>query len=264
MSYTRFVIISHLRSGTHLLRTLLESHPGLVCQSEVFNSDNPNLPYPLSTPVNDILAKWVFPEFPAQIRCAGFVLQAYHPGGLTAFPGIRENPSWSEIWSSLKRMPGLKVIHLRRENGLRRHLSHVLARRTGTWHNWDPIQVQAVSHLETPVLLKPGQAARPLVQLDANCLRTDFEEVDHLHQRVESLFGTGAYFSLTYEQLIAETQWQGEKLLRFLGVNPRHLKTAVRKLENRPLYLCIENYEALKQTFTGTRWERYFEENSNG
>jgi hypothetical protein len=264
VSYTRFVIISHLRSGTHLLRTLLESHPGLVCQTEVFNSDNPNLPYSLSTPVDDILSEWVFPDFPSQVQCAGFVLQAYHPGGLKAFPGIRENPSWSEIWPRLQGEPDLKVIHLRRQNGLRRHLSHILARRTGTWHHWDPVQVQKVSHIQAPVLREPKGEERPRVQLDSERLRIDFEEVEHLHQRVEGLFGQGMYYPLSYEQLIAEPEKQGADLLRFLDVAPKPLKAAVRKLESRPLYLSIENYEALSQKFVGTPWQSYFEESSGG
>jgi len=264
VSYTRFVIISHLRSGTHLLRTLLESHPSLVCQTEVFNSDNPNLPYPLSTSVSEILGKWVYPEFPARIQGAGFVLQAYHPGGLQAFPGIRENPAWSDIWPKLQGMSDLKVIHLRRENGLRRHLSHVLARRTGTWHNWDPVRVHQVSHIEAPVVQEPTQSARPCVRLDPERLQIDFEEVDHLHRRVESLFGGGAYFSLSYEQLIAAQEKQGARLLRFLGVAPGQLKAAVRKLENRALDLSIENYQALKQHFAGTPWQHYFDESSTG
>lgn len=260
MQFTRFVIISHLRSGTHLLRTLLESHPGIVCQTEVFNSDNPNLPYPLSTPVEAILNEWVYRDFPPQIKCAGFVLQAYHPGGLKAFPGIRENPGWSEIWTRLQQMPDLKVIHLRRKNGLRRHLSHIMARQTGTWHHWDPAKVNDVTHIEKPLLQNHSGSPRPQVKLQAEQLRLDFEEVDQLHQRINSLFSSGLYFPLVYEDLVAEPERWGAELLGFLGVAPRELKAAVRKLENRPLSTSIENFDTLKQDFIGTPWQDYFEE----
>lgn len=260
MQFTRFVIISHLRSGTHLLRTLLESHPEIVCQTEVFNSDNPNLPYPLSTPVDTILTDWVFKDFPTQIKCAGFVLQAYHPGGLKAFPGIRENPEWSEVWARLQQMPDLKVIHLRRKNGLRRHLSHTMARQTGTWHHWDPTKVNQVSHIEKPILKADADDPRPQVRLQPERLRLDFDEVDQLHQRVNTLFGNGQYFSLTYEDLAAEPDRCGAELLGFLGVSPRELKAAVKKLENRSLNSSIENFESLKQEFAGTPWQGFFEE----
>jgi len=263
MKYTPFVIISHLRSGTHLLRTLLESHPGIVCQTEVFNSDNPNLPYPLSTPVDAILDDWVFKDFPPEVECAGFVLQAYHPGGLRAFPGIRENALWSEIWTRLQHMPDLKVIHLRRGNGLRRHLSHILARRTGTWHDWDPIRVNEVTHIEKPVLQEPRAATRPRVRLDPERLRIDFEEVDQLHRRVHDLFGGGLYFPLVYEELAADPEQWGEELLHFLGLAPYTLKAAVRKLEKRSLRSSIDNFDELKQEFYSTPWQDFFEESTD-
>ena len=139
MNYQRFVIISYLRSGTHLLRTALESHPSIRCQTEVFNSDNPNLPYGLETPTQAVLDKWVYSNIAPEISRVGFVLQAYHPNALKAFPGIRANPRWSNIWDILMSMPDLKVIHLRRRNLLRRHLSHVQARASDQWHNWNAI-----------------------------------------------------------------------------------------------------------------------------
>ena len=260
MSYTRFVIVSHLRSGTHLLRTLLESHPAIVCQSEVFNSDNPNLPYPLTASTDVILSDWVFRDFPPSVQCAGFVLQAYHPGGLRAFPGIRENPTWNDIWPRLQVMSGVKVIHLRRENGLRRHLSHIMARRSGDWHDWDEQRVASVSHLETPRLKTPERTSRAPVSLDADRLKTDFEEVERLHQRVRKQFGKHPYFPLSYEALCAEPERRGRQLLDFLGVSPAPLEAAVSKLEHRSLADSIENFEQLRRVFQGTPWQGYFEE----
>jgi LPS sulfotransferase NodH len=264
VSYTRFVIISHLRSGTHLLRTLLESHPGIVCQTEVFNSDNPNLPYPLSASVDEILAQWVFRDLPANTECAGFVLQAYHPGGLRAFPGIRENPNWAEIWTRLQQMVDLRVIHLRRRNGLLRHLSHVLARQTGAWHDWDPARVHKVTHIEKPLDRPSPAETRPTVRLDAARLEIDFREVDRLHQRVEHRFGSGHYFPIVYEELIADPEGRSAELLNFLGVAPLELKPAVRKIEKRPLVASIENFEELKREFSGTPWQSFFDEGPAG
>jgi len=252
------VIISHLRSGTHLLRTLLESHPEIVCQTEVFNSDNPNLPYPLSTPTLEILDQWVFRDFPTSITCVGFVLQAYHPWGLKAFPGIRENPDWADIWPMLENMPGLRIIHLHRENLLRRHLSHVMARSTGNWHHWDNSKVAAVSHLEQPPLKNPARNERPRVKLDADKLRLDFEEIEQLHQQVTDRFKTQNYFPLGYEQLCTEPGVTAKALLQFLEVTEVPLHAAVSKLEDRSLSDSIENYDELKQAFADSRWKQFF------
>lgn len=261
MSYTRFVIISHLRCGTHMLRTMLESHREIVCQSEVFNSDSRNLPYPLTTPTREVLNRWVYRPLPAKTRCVGFVLQAYHPFGLRAFPGIRENPLWGDIWALLEGMPGLRVIHLRRENLLRRHLSHVLARKTGSWHDWDRERVWNVSHMEQPSIGDLNRLSRPSVRLDPKTLQLDFEDIEQLHRRVTHRFRDAAYFPLRYEDLCADPGRVGGDLLRFLGAKARPLCPAVEKIEQRPLDVSIENYEELRGTFTGTRWQSFFEDN---
>ncbi|MCG6863124.1 MAG: hypothetical protein LJE70_17900 [Chromatiaceae bacterium] len=263
MAYTRFVIVSHLRSGTHLLRTMLESHPQIVCQTEVFNSDNPNLPYPLSTATREILERWVYRPFPEEIHCAGFVLQAYHPFGLKAFPGIRENPLWADVWPLLEGTSGLRVIHLRRANLLRRHLSHILARKTGSWHDWDSDRVWNVSHIQQPSLRKPDRPSRPSVRLDPDRLRLDFEDVERLHRRVVFRFRHTPYFPLSYEDLCADPGKVGDELLSFLGVGVEALHPAVAKLENRPLAVSIENYDELRRAFAATRWQSFFADDAS-
>lgn len=259
MAYTRFVIISHLRSGTHLLRTLLESHPALVCQSEVFNSDDPNLPYPLSTPTQEILDAWVYRAFDQQVQAAGFVLQIYHPYGLVAFPGIRPNPGWGNIWSILQAMPDLRVIHLIRENGLRRHLSHVLARKTGQWHQWDSERLELVTHLHEPAYEAKPAGPRPAVTLDFKRLEDDFREVEQLHAAVAERFAGPRYTQLSYEQLCKAPESVAADLLKFLDLEPYELTPAVSKLESRSLTRSISNFAELRSAFQETPWARYFE-----
>lgn len=259
MAYTKFVIISHLRSGTHLLRSLLESHPQLVCQSEVFNSDDPALPFSLDMPSRDILDQWVYRDFASSISCAGFVLQVYHPWGLRAFPGIRENPGWGDIWALLEAMPDLHVIHLQRENLLRRHLSHLLARKTGNWHNWVPEKAAAITHLHPLPVAVENIAGRPAVTLDAERLQIDFEEVEALHQEVATRFAGGRYMTLTYEQLSGESDTQSARLLDFLELPPARLEAAVSRLDSRPLCESIRNFEALREEFADTRWSAFFQ-----
>jgi len=263
MSYTKFVIVSHLRSGTHLLRSLLDSHPGIVCQTEVYNSDSQSLPYPLSTPTREILDQWVFRKLPAEIRCVGFVLQAYHPRGLKAFPGIRENSEWSDIWSILRDIHDLRIIHLERENLLRRHLSHVMAQRTGRWHDWDPDRLAILTHLGQPFAKRPGRPPRPAVTLEFDRLRLDFEEVEQLHKRVAVQFGDRTYHRVSYEQLCADPEYRLAQILEFLsigGPGDFPLQAAVSKLENRPLETSIENYDELRKAFSGTRWQVFFDD----
>jgi len=260
LSYSKFVIISHLRSGTHLLRTMLESHPAIVCQSEVFNSDDPNLPFPLTLSSREILDGWVFRKSEPAIECAGFVLQVYHPMGLRAFPGIRENPNWLDVWDLLENTPDLKVIHLKRENLLRRHLSHLMARQTGAWHQWDEERVEAVTHLHPPVYASQAVENRSMIRLDADRLQLDFEDIERLHERARERFRSRAYFPLSYESLCADPGTQAVQLQDFLGVEQKSLHAAVKKIEQRRLADSIANYRELKRQFSETRWAVFFDE----
>lgn len=260
VSYRRFVLVSHLRSGTHLVRTSLESHRAIICQTEVFNSDNPNLPYPLSTPTSRILEDWVFRDFAAPIEWVGFVLQAYHPGGLKAFPGIRANPIWDDIWPRLIAMKDLHVIHLRRDNMLRRHLSHLMARKTGNWHAWVPGAVDKVSHLDAVPSVNVLPPRRDAVWLDPERLILDFEETEHLHRMVAERFQHHPVCSLSYEALCQDFYGACARLQAFLGVRPVRMRAAVAKLEQRSLAESIANYDALKRRFSGTRWQQFFDD----
>lgn len=260
MAYQKFVIISHLRSGTHLLRTALESHPGIVCQTEVFNSDNRTLPYPLSTPTDEVLRRWVYRPMPDTIKCGGFALQAYHPWGLEAFPGIRENPVWGDIWTRLARMKSLRVIHLRRENSLRRHLSHVMARRSKVWHVWSPERVGTVSHLLPPSESNAAVPPRDPVSLDAARLELDFEETERLHAAVPRRFCRHALCSVSYESLSRDFQGTCRTVQKFLHLPAEPLTAAVGKLEQRSLSDSIVNYRQLKRHFAGSRWALFFED----
>jgi hypothetical protein len=262
VSYGKFVIVSYPRSGTHLLRTSLESHPAVVCQAEPFNSDDRRLPYPLSTPTAEVLAGWVFRDgVPAAVRAVGFVLQAYHPHALEAFPGIRANPDWADVWPRLAAMDGLRVLHLERRDLLARHLSHRMARATGAWHAWDPESVDSVTHLTgRPPAGQIGRRGdqRPRLAIDPAQLELDFAEVGRWRRAAEGALAGQPLLRLTYEELCDDFDATSLRVQEFLGLEPRALRPAVAKLEERSPEAAIENYAELKRHFAGSPWESFF------
>jgi LPS sulfotransferase NodH len=258
-----FVIVSYPRSGTHLLRTSLESHPAVVCQAEPFNSDDRRLPYPQKTPTADVLAGWVFHDrLPDEVKAAGFVLQAYHPHALEAFPGIRPNPGWADVWPRLAAMDGLRVLHLERRNLLARHLSHRMARATGSWHAWDPGAVDGVTHLTgrpPDGQIGPPQGARPRLAIDPAQLALDFAEVARWRRHAEEALSGHPLLRLTYEELCGDDSAATlARVQAFLGLEARPLRSAVSRLEERPPERAIENYAELKHHFAGSPWESFF------
>jgi hypothetical protein len=261
MSYLRFVLVSHLRSGTHMLRTSLESHPAIVCQSEVFNSDDRQLPYPLERPAQDILDEYVYRPKPPSVQCVGFVLQAYHPRGLSLVPEIRQNPGWDDVWTLLAGMPDLRVIHLKRLNLLRRHLSHVNAHESGIWHDWDSESVRLVTHLADPPAVGRRPADRPAVTLNPGRLTADFQDVVWSRRRADLTLGHHPILEVIYERLCDGYDAECRRVQEFLGVSPvRPLRPAVFKLEERPLAEAIANYHELKHHFARTPWGDFFDE----
>ncbi len=260
---TPFVLVSYLRSGTHMLRTALESHPAVFCQTEVFNPDNPILPYALDTPVDVILREHVFRSHPPRITHAGFVLHAYHPQALASRPGQRANPLWACVWEHLAALPGLRVLHLKRHNLLRRHVSHLLARRSRFWHSWRAESVARVTHLDAPphpdsVEWRPGE--RPALEVDALAFERDVAEVLAWRQRADEALAACPRLDVGYEDLCADWESATARVQEFLGLPRAALRPAVNKLDERPLREAVSNYDELRARFSGTPLRAYFDE----
>ena len=257
VGYVRFILLSHLRSGTHFLRSSLESHPEIVCQTELFNANARTLPYPLSTPTAEILDRWGFPPRPPGVRASGFVIHAYHPGTLRAFPWLRPNPAWDDVWDRLAAMPDLRVVALERRDLLRRHLSQLVADRTRRWHAWDPGRVGAVTHLGAPPpddqVGPPRPDPEPIV-VDVARMLTDFEEVEACRRRARARLAGQPAIEVTYEELCADYGAVCARVQSFLGVEPRALTPALVKLERRPLADAIANWRDVRERLRGTRW----------
>lgn len=262
MSYRPFVIISMPRSGTHLLRSSLESHPAVICQAEPFNANDRRLPYSLDTPVEEILAGWVFRDDVApEIEAVGFVLHAYNPWEMKAFAGDRLNPPWERVWKILDRTDGLRVLHLKRRNLLLRHRSQVTSRATGKWHEWDPDRVRRLSHLAEPPSrdVGPRADAPPVVELDPQRLRVDFEDVERWHRKAENVLSSRPRLEVVYETLCDEYSATCRKIQEFLDLEVRELEPAVKKLETRSPGDSIGNFDDLAEHFRDSRWSAFFD-----
>ncbi|MGD2114074.1 MAG: hypothetical protein PVG07_03415 [Acidobacteriota bacterium] len=264
MTYQPFLLLSHLRSGTHFLRTSLESHPRVVCQTELFNSNARTLPYPFTTPTAEILERHGFPERPDGVRASGFVLHSYHPGTLRAFPHIRPNPRWEDVWDLLAAMDGLRVVRLVRRNLLRRHLSQLLADRTRQWHDWRSDRMEGVSHLGVRPPAEQVDAPRPPpepIEIDLDRMVLDFEEVEELRRRAARRLGHHPTLEVAYEDLCRDLPGRVAGILEHLGVDPgeHRPEPAVNRLERRPLVDAVSNHDALRDRLAGTRWADFLD-----
>ncbi|PYJ59829.1 MAG: hypothetical protein DME74_11590 [Verrucomicrobia bacterium] len=158
---------------------------------------------------------------PQEKKVVGFKLK-HNELVLPEFKALRE-----EIANDLD----FRIIHLRRENLLRRFLSHYIANR--------------VTHTTLAVQGQPIPEVPP-VRLDPRECQRDFETT--LKRDAE------------FRELFARHRRKMAALLDFLGVSPRELTTTTKKLGNDNLRNVISNFDELRSYFAGSSFSKFFED----
>jgi LPS sulfotransferase NodH len=179
------------------------------------------------------LEDYVFGSRPRHIRAVGFKLFYYH---------ARSEP-WSRVWPYLQEMPGLHVIHIKRRNMLRTHLSRVRAEQTDRW-------VNTSGDAEAP----------PRVELDYAACRRDFEQTRAQETEADAFFAGRQTLEVFYEDLVARPEIQADRLQAFLGLPIQVLTPQTHQQARQPLAAAIANYEMLRQQFAGSPWQDFFDD----
>jgi LPS sulfotransferase NodH len=243
--YTKFILLSRSRTGSNLVRSLLNAHSAVVVFGEVFrNPDAVDFALPNYETDARTLALYqrdplvflntrVFRRMPRQVQAVGFKLFYYH---------ARTDP-WATVWPYLRDLAGLRVIHIKRRNILRTHLSRARAERSDRWVNLSG---------------EPEQAA-PVELSYAACLQ-DFTQTRQWEREADDFFAAHPRLDLAYEDLEHDHQPAVAQLLGFLDLPPEPIAPETHKQSQQPLAAAIANYADLKRQFAGSEWEAFFEE----
>ena len=243
--YVRFVVLGRSRTGSNYLRGLLASHPQAVVLGEVlknptaieWGTDRPAAP-PQAMDVyrHDpvaFLETYVFGGQPLSVRALGFKLFYYH---------ARTEP-WAFIWPYLRNLEDLRVVHIKRRNILRTHLSRAQAERSDHWVN------------------ASGEAEDyPPIELDYSACVRDFEQTRTWETEADAYFAGQATLEVLYEDLVAEPRAQAARLQTFLGLPRRTLVPQTHRQARLPLARAIANFADLQRQFRGSPWESFFED----
>jgi len=243
--YVPFVVVGRSRTGSNFLRGLLGSHPQVIILGEIlknpaaieWGTERPTAPAQAADVYRQdpvaFLETYVFSEQPLAVRALGFKLFYYH---------ARAEP-WARIWPHLQTRPGLHVIHLKRRNILRTHLSRAQAERSDRWVN------------------ASGQPEdyRP-IELDYSACLRDFEQTRTWEAAADEYFDGQAMLKIYYEDLVEATQRQVDRLEMFLGLPRRTLVPQTHRQARLPLAQAIANYPELQRRFRGSPWEAFFED----
>ncbi|PYJ67714.1 MAG: hypothetical protein DME78_00580 [Verrucomicrobia bacterium] len=137
-----------------------------------------------------------------------------------------------------------RIIHLYRENLLRRFLSHYVVNRVT--HTTLAVEGQCIPEVP-PVRLDPLECER------------DFETTLRRDAEFRELFARHRSFSLSYEEMVARDPEKMAALLNFLEVSPRELTTTTKRLGNNSLRGAIANFDELSTHFAGSQFAEFFE-----
>jgi LPS sulfotransferase NodH len=243
--YTRFIILGRSRSGTNLLRGLLNAHSRVLAFGELFQnadtiswglSDYGQSDWLLSLFRSDairFLESQVFRRMPKHIEAVGFKLFYYHA----------HTPEWEPLWAYLAAQPQLRVIHIKRNNLLRTYLSRMRAALTDRWVN----------------LTGEKEVYEPIYLDYEKCL-ADFTQTRAWEQQYEQFFAQQPMLTVHFESLASDYNAEMQRVQAFLGIQPEAVAPQTHRQSHEPLSAAIANYAELKEKFTGTPWQDFFED----
>ena len=227
-NYSKFIIVSHARSGSNLLLNSLNSHPNLIAEHEIFAAHNRDIGENFQ-PTLDRL----FRNRPESVKAVGCKIFYYHLN--------------KDEWQELSKIPELKVIHLKRKNRLSMIVSMKVAFKTDQWGIGDESE-------RIDVLKKQ-------IHLNEESLRTSFSNIESWENDVTKTFGQHPLKEVYYEDLTSQYENTLDGLFNFLGVTtiPTEMINIKHKKQNpEPLDQLIQNYSELKKKFQNTPWQHYF------
>lgn len=233
---TRFVLLANYRSGSTLLASLLNSHPEVFCDGEIF------YPFIVGGPRS---GKMLSPH--AYVRG-----RENFSRGNTAYGFDLKLDQLSKVNSQCLHGPfgdlvarlhgeGWKLVHLSRRNLFRQCLSNHLARARRVWHQTEEVGLGA-QRIEPEDLWRQMVRFEKLAALETECLR-DLPRLE-----------------LVYERDLLAAENHGEtagRVFAHLGLGPAPVKTALRKVSAPHPARDVLNYEELAAFIRGTRFAAF-------
>ena len=227
-NYSKFILVSHARSGSNLLLSTLNSHPDIVAEPEIFAGHNRNKEEDFYPILNNL-----FCERPQNVKAVGCKIFYYHLN--------------KDEWQELSKITDLKVIHLIRKNKLSMITSMKVAFKTDQWGIKNESERIDVSKKQ--------------IHINNEALRDSFVQIDSWQSETNNLFKNHQIKEVFYEDFVDNFKESINEIYDFMGlpkVSDKNIRIKHKKQNPEPLNQLIKNYSELKQSFENTPWQHYF------
>jgi LPS sulfotransferase NodH len=260
MAVDRFILLGRPRTGSTFLQTLLDAHSQIRVFGELFAQYSlpgwgiePALKSPQAIamiknePIK-FLEDYLFDELPRRLAASPFKPRLSVVGFKLFYDQAQENP-WQIVWRWARQQKNLKIIHVKRRNILKAHLSQRRAHANRSW----------ISTPLNPPAPGEDRTTSPLYLDYEECLHA-FKFTHEQELFCDSLFSEHPKIDVIYENLADEWEEEITRVQKFLGVPCEPLRPFTRKQAQLPIAAEIVNYLELKDRFRGTAWESFFDE----
>jgi LPS sulfotransferase NodH len=227
----KFIIFGQGRTGSNLVRTLLQSHPQITCRGEVF------LRYYLKVLMPKYLLRGHLAELPTS-TVYGFQLQPFH---------LRFHRIDGKAFLSYLHDQGWKIIYLSRKNWLHQKISSLIAIHKNKWH-----------YRSSDIKI----AQSPKIHLDGNEFIRELDQKSLDYTQDQKMLESVPYLEIVYEEnLLTADQHQptANKIFTYLNLPSAPVKTRLQKTPYK-ISEVIENYEEIADLLKQTQYAKFLEE----
>ena len=222
--YDKFVIVTRSRTGSNLLKSLLNSHPEIIAEGELFRRLE-------GRSCKEIWDNTFSPKS-KKIKYIGFKLFYYHP----------LDSDDKEVWEFIKSDRNIKIIHLTRENILRTVVSREIADKTNAWTNKGNKNIT-----------KNGKQ----IELDIDYCLSEFELTKNSEEKTKVDFADHDFIQLSYEDLSDDKQKVMNELFQFLSVDSVNVSSSYKKQNVEKLKDLVTNYDKVYEQLEKTKWANF-------
>lgn len=263
-SYQKFILLTYQRSGSNHFLDLLRSHKQIISYGNLWGKSI-TYPYPgYPKPGSKYLMKYrkkypieflntkIYQSFSENIQAVGFKI-SYDKS--------------LQVMEYLRTLPNLKVINLQRKNMLHMYLSYLISsatQKSAALVEGDEqfvIDLDVISHIK--IIKKIGDPTLPenfKIEVDYEQCLAEFEKISSLVKKFQNFFKPEQVLNIDYNELINNSETVTRKVLDFLCVDYRPLKSRFIKINTKKTSEVISNYSELKESFAGSKWSVFFEE----